>query len=191
MSFRGSAAAARVRAGAPVARSGESEAAATDSAPSPARSAREDALKLLDRQRYTRRDLTRRLREKGHAAGEIEATLDRLTEVGLVDDVEYARAFISGRWGRRATGWRKIEQDLRGKGVSGETIAAARERFEQEQGGAADETGAAQRVIEQAARKYAALDPRVRRQRLTALLLRRGFSYETIEQVLRATSARS
>ena len=162
---------------------------ATLESPAPARSAREDALKLLDRQRYTRRDLARRLREKGHAAGEIEATLDRLGQVGLVDDVEYARAFIAGRWGRRAAGWRKIEQDLRGKGVSGETIAAARERFESEQGGAADETGAARRVIDQAARKYAVLDPRVRRQRLTALLLRRGFSYDTIEQVLRGRGA--
>ena len=151
----------------------------------PAKSAREDALKLLDRQRYTRRDLTRRLREKGHEAVEIETTLDRLAEVGLVDDIEYARAFIAGRWGRRAAGWRKIEQDLRGRGVSGETIAAAKERFETEQGGVADETGAARRVIDQAARKYAALDPRVRKQRLTALLLRRGFSYDTIEQALR------
>lgn len=157
-----------------------------DGTPSPpARSAREDALKLLDRQRYTRRDLTRRLRDKGHAGAEIETTLDRLVEVGLVDDVEYARAFIAGRWARRAAGWRKIEQDLRGRGVSGETIAAAKERFEAEQGGAADESGAARRVVEQAARKYAALDPRTRRQRLTALLLRRGFSYDTIEQVLR------
>lgn len=193
MSFRGSASAARSRAGTGGARESRarSNAAPDSAAPPVARSAREDALKLLDRQRYTRRDLTRRLRDKGHAIAEIEATLDRLTEVGLVDDVEYARAFIAGRWGRRAAGWRKIEQDLRGKGVSGETIAAAKERFEIEQGGAADETGAAQRVIDQAARKYAALDPRVRRQRLTALLLRRGFSYDTIEQVLRATSARS
>ena len=185
MSFRRSASATKSRAGASTANA--------DSAAPPAasRSTREDALKLLDRQRYTRRDLTRRLRDRGHAASEIEATLDRLTEVGLVDDIEYARAFIAGRWGRRAAGWRKIEQDLRGKGVSGEMIATAKERFEAEQGGAADETGAAQRVIDQAARKYAALDPRVRRQRLTALLLRRGFSYDTIEQVLRATSTRS
>ena len=87
-------------------------------AESPARSAREDALKLLDLQRRTRRDLTRRLRDKGHDAAEIEPVLDRLAELKLVDDAEYARAFIAGRWGRRAAGWRKIEMDLRGRGVS-------------------------------------------------------------------------
>ncbi len=152
-------------------------------------SARESALKLLDRQRRTRGDLARRLREKGHDPAEIEATLDRLAEVGLVDDVEFARAFIAGRWGRRAAGWRRIEQELRGRGVSADDVSAARERFVAEQGGsdetAAGETAAALRVVRQAARRYATLDPRTRRQRLTALLLRRGFSYDTIEQALR------
>jgi len=154
---------------------------------------REDALKLLDRQRRTRSDLARRLRDKGHDAADIETTLDRLTEVGLVDDVEFARAFIAGRWGRRAAGWRRIEQELRGKGVSADDVAAARERFVADQGGtdetAAGETAAARRVVEQAARRYAALDPRTRRQRLTALLLRRGFSFDTIEQALRPESS--
>ncbi|MEO5618351.1 MAG: regulatory protein RecX, partial [Candidatus Eisenbacteria bacterium] len=154
-----------------------------------ARSAREDALKLLDLQRRTRRDLTRRLRDKGHDAAEIETVLDRLAELKLIDDVEYARAFIAGRWGRRAAGWRKIEMDLRGRGVSADDIAAGRERFVAEQGGAeeavAGEAASALRVVQQAERRYAALDPRTRRQRLTALLLRRGFSYDTIEQVLR------
>ena len=150
-------------------------------------SAREDALKLLDRQRRTRSDLARRLRDKGHDGAQIEATLDRLAELKLIDDVEFARAFIAGRWGRRAAGWRNIEMDLRGRGVGADDIAAARERFEVEQGGPADEGASALRVVQQAERRYAALDPRTRRQRLTALLLRRGFSYETIEQVVRVT----
>lgn len=150
------------------------------------RSAREDALRLLDRQRYTRRDLARKLHDKGHATAEIEPALDRLTEVGLVDDVEYARAFIAGRWGRRAAGWRKIEGDLRGRGVSGDDIVAAKVRFEVDQGGPADEAAAANKVLQQAARRYATLDPRTRRQRLTALLLRRGFAYDTIERVMKA-----
>jgi len=155
-------------------------------------SPREAALRLLDRQRRTRTDLARRLRDKGFEASEIDATLDRLAEVGLVDDVEFARAFIAGRWGRRAAGWRKIEADLRNRGVAAEAIASGRARFEAERGGGegspVDESAAALRVVQQAERRYAALDPRTRRQRLTALLLRRGFSYDTIEQVLRPAS---
>lgn len=145
---------------------------------------REAALKLLDRARRTRSDLARRLAERGFESGTIAQVLERLANVGLVDDVEYARAFLAGRWGRRAAGWRRLEQDLRGRGIAAADIAAARARLE-ETVGAADEIAGARRVIAQSARRYAALDGRTRRQRLWALLMRRGFDSETIERVLR------
>jgi SOS response regulatory protein OraA/RecX len=44
-------------------------------------------------------------------------------------------------------------------------------------------------VIAQSARRYAALDERTRRQRLWALLMRRGFDSETIERALRKPAA--
>jgi regulatory protein len=147
--------------------------------------AREAALKLLERTRRTRSDLTRRLREKGYAEPVVAEVIERLAGVGLLDDAEYAHAFLVERWGRRAAGWRRLEQELRRRGVAGEDIERARARFEQEQGGA-DEVRLASRVVAQAARRYAALEPRVRRQRLYALLARRGFDSETIEQALRA-----
>ena len=87
--------------------------------------AREAALRLLERTRRTRSDLSRRLREKGYDAAVIEQVLERLAGVGLVDDAEFARAFLKGRWGRRAAGWRRLEQDLRGRGVGADDIAAA------------------------------------------------------------------
>jgi regulatory protein len=146
---------------------------------------REAALRLLERSRRTRSDLARRLREKGHAAITVEEVLDRLTEVGLVDDVEFARAFLAGRWGRRPAGWRRLEGQLRQKGVSAEDTARARALIEAREG-AADEVSAARRVVAQSERRYAALEPRVRRQRLWALLMRRGFDGDVIEQALKS-----
>ena len=90
-------------------------------------SCREAALKLLERTHRTRRDLERRLKEKDFDAATIAATLDRLEEVGLVDDVEFARAWLAGRWGRRPSGWRRLQQELRGKGVSQEDAEKARD----------------------------------------------------------------
>jgi len=147
--------------------------------------AREAALRLLERSRRTRADLSRRLREKGYAAAVVDEVLDRLAGVGLVDDAEYARAFLASRWGRRTAGWRRLEQELRRRGVAAEDIAAARQRLEEETGGA-DEVAAARRVLEQVGRRYDRLDPRIRRRRLYALLARRGFDGDTIEQALRA-----
>jgi len=145
--------------------------------------AREAALKLLERTRRTRTDLTRRLREKGYAAAVVEPVLERLAEVGLVDDVEYARAFLEARLKRRTTGRRRLEQDLRSRGISADDIAAARARLEEREGHE-DETAGARRVIAQAARRYARLDPRTRRQRLYALLVRRGFDGDAIDAAL-------
>jgi regulatory protein len=145
--------------------------------------AREAALKLLEGTRRTRSDLARRLRDKGYASPTVEAVLARLEAVGLVDDVEFARAFLAARWGRRAAGIRRIELELRAKGVSPEALAAARARFESEHG-AADEVTAARRVLAQMSNRYAKLDPRVRRQRQWALLSRRGFGGDVIAQAL-------
>ena len=153
-----------------------------------AEGAREAALRLLERTRRTRSDLARRLREKGFATDVAAQVIERLAAVGLVDDAEYARAWLAGRWGRRPAGWRRLEQELRMRGVGAEDIARARARLEEEQGGA-DEVVAARRVVAQAERRYRSLEPRVRRQRLYALLARRGFDGDTIEQALRAGPA--
>ena len=146
--------------------------------------AREAALRLLERTRRTRSDLVRRLREKGYAPAVIEQVLGRLSDVGLVDDVEYARAYIESRSRRRMAGWRRLAQDLRARGVSTEDVAAARARLEEREGHE-DEAAGARRVIAQAARRYARLDPRTRRQRLYALLVRRGFDGDAIDAALR------
>ena len=146
--------------------------------------AREAALGLLERTRRTRSDLARRLREKGYAEAVIEQVIERLAAVGLVDDVEYARAFLEARLRRRSAGWRRLEQDLRARGVSAEDAAAARARLEEREGHEGEAAGA-RRVIAQAARRYARLDPETRRRRLYALLARRGFDADAIEAALR------
>ncbi len=145
--------------------------------------AREAALKLLDRTRRTRFDLQRRLKDKGYLPVAIAGALDRLAEVGLVDDTEFARAWLAGRWGRRPSGWRRLHQELRGKGIADEDIERARALLE-DRGSAPDEVASAAKLVEQARRRYARLEPRVQRQRLYALLARHGYDADTIRRAL-------
>ena len=144
---------------------------------------REDALRLLERQRRTRADLARRLVDRGHAPAVVDAVLARLAEVGLVDDAEYARAWLAGRLHRRMAGWRRLEGELRAKGVAAGDIARARAVLEAREG-TGDELAAARQALAQAARRYARLDARTRRQRLYALLARRGFDGDVIRRAL-------
>lgn len=150
--------------------------------------AREAALKMLERRRRTRSDLEKRLADKGYLAPVIENVMRRLEAVGLVDDVEYARAYLAAKWGRRATGWRRLQIELRKKGVSDEDLLAGRARYEASRG-EVDEVAAALRAIEQSARRYASLEPRVRRQRLWGLLARRGFDSDVIRAALRESES--
>lgn len=148
-----------------------------------AEAAREAALRILERRRHTRSDLARKLREKHFAAPTIEGVLDRLAAVGLVDDVEFARAFLSSRLGRRPTGLRRLRDQLRVHGVGEETANAALALIGEREG-VPDEVDAARRLVAQSARRYAALEPRVRQQRLYALLARRGFAADVIRRAL-------
>ena len=146
-------------------------------------SCREAALKLLGRTRRTRRDLERRLGDAGFTPPTVADVLDRLVEVGLVDDAEYARAWLAGRWGRRPSGWRKLQQELRAKGVSDDDIERARAQLV-ERGNAPDEVESAAKLVAQARKRYSGLEPHVQRQRLYALLARRGYGSDVIRRAL-------
>jgi regulatory protein len=144
---------------------------------------REAALRCLERTRRTRADLEERLRDDGYPAVVIESVLDRLTEVGLIDDAEFARAWLASRWGRKPNGWRRLHQELRDKGVAEEHIEHARESLAQ-QGSAPSELDGAAKVVAQARRRMSRVEPRKQRQRLYALLVRRGYDPDTIRRAL-------
>jgi regulatory protein len=156
------------------------------------RSAQEIALRALERTRRTRRELERRLRDRGIEPDVARAALERLERVGLVDDLEYARAFLREKLGRRAVGARLLRGQLVARGVSGAVAdEAMAELASAEDAGASTRTELerAQRAAAQFARRYARLDAKTRRQRLSAALVRRGFDYDTVSEALRALGA--
>jgi|SRR6185369_9483382 len=153
------------------------------------REAQEIALRALERTRRTRRELERRLKERGIDAVAAREALNRLERVGLIDDLEYARAFLREKLGRRAVGARLLRGQLVARGVSGAMAdQVMAELASAEDAGVSNRTELerAQRAAAQFVRRYARLDPRTRRQRLSAALVRRGFDYDTVSEALRA-----
>ena len=166
--------------------------------------AREAALRLLDRSRKTRRDLARKQIEREHGPEAVTAALDRLARAGLVDDVEYAKAFVRSKLARRAVALRVVRQELKRRGVSDPDAEQALAELDAEslvdetqrgdagaalrRLGGAGERARAERALAPLWRRHRALEPRERRARCAAAMARRGFDYGTVAEALDAAA---
>lgn len=140
--------------------------------------AREAALRLLDARARSSRELVDRLIRKSFGREAAEHVVGELTETGLVDDREFARLWAEERMRLRPVGRLRLARELALKGVSREIIEDVLDASYAEH----PETELARRVA-CARRSRGPVDGAARR-RLYSLLLRRGFTHETVSQVL-------
>lgn len=82
-------------------------------------------LRLLTVRARTHAELAGRLAKRGFSGDVAETVLSRLTEVGLIDDEEFAEQWVQSRQRNAGKGKRALAAELRTKGVDGEVIAAA------------------------------------------------------------------
>lgn len=145
----------------------------------------EAAARFLEARARSVGEVRRRLTQAGYRNELIEGAIARLTELGMLDDASFARAWIESRDRARPRGERALSDELRIRGVDREVIVAAlgdrRDASleagddDDDQRPSADEAAAA-RLLERNARMLARVaDPRARRQRAYALLARNGF----------------
>lgn len=85
---------------------------------------RERALRYLAQREHSRAELARKLASHG-SAPEIDAVLDRLTELELLSDARFAAAWVRSKAGR--FGAARLRHDLSSRGVAAELIEAALE----------------------------------------------------------------
>lgn len=140
---------------------------------------RERCLNLLAGQPRTRAELERKLAQAGAPDDVVAGVLDRLTQVGLVDDTAYAEAYVRTGVGVRRRGTRSLRAELRTRGVAPEVIDLAAAQVDDD-----DERATALALASRRAAGLARLAPEVQRRRLMGLLLRRGFSTGVVNDVL-------
>lgn len=123
-------------------------------------------------------ETARRLRHLGYPHRLVDEVVDRLLEMGYLDDAAFARAWVESRDTARPRGESALRRELAVKGVPRETVdAVLSERADGPGTDHADaDVGAARRLLE---RRRNSLererDPRRRRQKAYALLARNGF----------------
>jgi regulatory protein len=134
------------------------------------------ALRLLSYRPRSESELRQRLARRGTPPAQVDPTLQRLRELGLVDDAAFARAWVESRHRTSPRGRRLLRRELQAKGVDSD---ASRPLLEQ-----IDEEDAALRAAGRRALSLRALpDPQFRR-RLSDFLRRRGFDYDTVRRTV-------
>jgi regulatory protein len=133
--------------------------------------ARGICLRALTGAPKTRQQLADLLTKRGVPDDAAEAVLDRYTEVGLIDDAAYARAWVSSRQAGRGLARRALSAELRAKGVDAEVAAEAVDVVDDE-----DERAAAQRLVERRMPSMRRLDRVTASRRLMGMLARKGYN---------------
>ena len=141
--------------------------------------ARTIVLTKLTAQARTRAELSEALRKKQVPIEVAESVLDRMAEVGLVDDAAFAESWVSSRQARRHLSRTALRQELVRKGVERDEIDTALEQV-----GPEDEYRAALELAEKKARSTSGLDRQVRYRRLVGALARKGFGSEICRRVI-------
>jgi regulatory protein len=161
------------------------------SEPSREELARALCLRLLTARARTRAELAGQLAKRGYPDDVSARVLDRLTDVGLVDDAGFAEQWVHSRRANAGKGKRALAAELHTKGVENDVITSVLGGINP---GA--ERGRAEQLVRARLRRENlgdADDARVSR-RLVAMLARRGFgqtmAYEVVSAELAAERER-
>jgi SOS response regulatory protein OraA/RecX len=87
--------------------------------------AEQAALRLIARAEQCTAKLARKLQQRRHKPDAIRFVLERLTELGLVDDARYAELWLKPRISRGSKGPRVLLAALQNRGIDRETARAA------------------------------------------------------------------
>ena len=139
------------------------------------------ALRALARRAHARLDLRRRLVKKQHPPDAVEAALDRLAARGLLDDRHFAEQYAAFR-AARGKGPARLVTDLLAHGVDRRVAEEAVGRALADEG--IDPAIEARAVAAKRARQLADLPGPVRKRRLLAFLVRRGYGGAEVRELV-------
>jgi regulatory protein len=152
-------------------------------APKNPKTCHERALGLLAVRPRSRRELERRLLAASFDRSEVDDVLTRLERVGLVDDEAFAKQMAEYQYGSRRAGRRAVAGALMEKGIAPDVIASVLD------GSADDEEDRALALATSRVLRLSSIDAKKAFQRLTGLLMRRGYSPDVARRAARRALA--
>ena len=138
------------------------------------------SLRQLTAAPRSRAQLEQVLRRKDCPDDVAAAVLDRMEEVGLVDDTAYAGMLVRSQQAGRGLARRALAQELRRKGVDDETAQAALDEVDPH-----DEEDRARALVAKKMRSISGLTPLVQTRRLAGMLARKGYPSDVSMRIVR------
>ena len=136
--------------------------------------AKEKALQLLDKRDYSRTELLRKLAEKDFDEAEATEAVDRLVELGFVDDARYAPIIVR-HYAAKGYGAQRVRQELQRRGIPKELWDEAMEQMPQQ-----DDT--VDRLLRSRLKSDA--PDRAELKKASDFLLRKGYGWDEIKAAL-------
>jgi regulatory protein len=121
-------------------------------------------------------EVRRNLTDKEHAPEVIDAAIDRLTNLGYLDDLAFAHYWVQNRSEFKPLSHRALRQELRQKGVANAVIDDVLSDV--------DESELAYKAALSQTRKLRHLSPKEFHTKMAGFLQRRGFSYSIVRDVI-------
>ena len=147
--------------------------------------ARALCLRLLTARARTRAELAGQLTKRGYPDDVSTRVLDRLADVGLIDDADFAEQWVRSRRVNAGKGKRALAAELRTKGVDNEVITAALSDID----AGAERERAEQLVNDKLRRERNTEDEAKLTRRLVGMLARRGYSQTMAFDVVKVALA--
>jgi len=132
--------------------------------------ARQVVLRQLAVGPRSRRQLADKLRDREFEPAVIDAVLDRMSQVGLVDDEAYAATLVRSKHHGSGLAPRALRHELRKKGVDPDIAERAVGTVDSD-----DERARAEQLVTERLPRLHGLDREVQTRRLAGLLARKGY----------------
>ncbi len=141
---------------------------------------KEKAFRLLAVRARSRKELADRLGDAGYDKSNITDIIDMLEQQHYINDAEFAVMFARSRMISKPCGRLLLRRELKQKGLDDAHIERAiAEVFKD-----TDEVRTARQVAEKRRKRLASVDEAKARKRITDLLLRRGFSWDVVHEIM-------
>jgi regulatory protein len=144
--------------------------------------AKKKALSYLNYRARSTKELERKLLDKGFSERTVHRVIDDFSRVGLLDDSQFATAYVHSKMLQKPMGKRLLRKELWAMGIDEATI----ERTIGDVYGQRSEADVAREMVQKRMQRFTDIEPGSKKvkKKLTDFLLRRGFDWDVIAEVI-------